>query len=149
LSVVVVSSATSDGAIRAVRKLNEAARGLAAEVIVVAPATAAGLNSTVEQYGAELVAAPVGCSRAEMCDLGMSRASGSIVAVRDDVDVGDALWLDAYRGLVGLEEQQATVEAETLVMDMQVPAVAQLADVAPATAETRRRVASIEMAAAV
>lgn len=63
-----------------------------------------------------------------MCDLGMSRANGTIVAVRDDVSVGDAGWLDAYRRVVPKVEMSPIAPIEAVVMDTMVAARATLAD---------------------
>jgi hypothetical protein len=82
----------------------------------------------VERHGAEFVEAPSGSSRAEMCDLGMSRACGTIVAVRDDVSVGDAGWLDAYRRIVPKVEISPIAPIETVVMETMVASRARLAD---------------------
>jgi hypothetical protein len=88
-----------------------------------------------------------------MCDLGMSRASGAIVAVRDDLAVGDARWLDTYRSVLPIREVSLTTStiAESMVMDTMVAGHGGLADTVqtPGSVETRVRAASIEMAAAV
>ena len=99
--------------------------------------------------GAEFVLAPAGSTRAEMCDLGMCRANGAIVAVRDDVTVGDGRWLDTYRSVLPRRET-ATFPAEVVVMDTLVAAGGTRADssAAFATNEKTARAATIEMAAA-
>ena len=88
-----------------------------------------------------------------MCDLGMSRASGAIVAVRDDIAVGDAGWLDTYRRVLPKRELPSMPPAvtESVVMDTMVAGHVGMADGAQAvtSGEPRVRVASIEMAAAV
>ena len=87
-----------------------------------------------------------------MCDLGMSRTSGTIVAVRDDSSVGDAEWLDAYRLVLPKREvSQPTVPVETVVLETMVAARANRAD-GPAALETTESGASgssIELAEAV
>ena len=148
LSVVVVATG-SISAQRATQALLSASRDLAAQVIVVAQNRDAKLAVTVERSGAEFVAAPPGCSRAEMCDLGMSRVSGTIVAVRDDISVGDAMWLDAYRRVIPKREVPAVAPFEAVVMDTLVASGAPLADsVAFEALETRGGESSIEIAAA-
>ena len=105
----------------------------------------------VQRNGAEFVEAPLGCSRAEMCDLGMSRANGTIVAVRDDVRVGDAGWLDAYRRVLPKVELSPIAPIESVVMDTMVASRAVLADEPAATdaLASRGKDISIEMAQAV
>lgn len=124
---------------------------MAAQFIVVARTHDPSFAMAVQRSGAEFVQAPLGCSRAEMCDLGMSRAVGTIVAVRDDVSVGDAAWLDAYRRVVAKVESNPIVPIETVVMDTMVASRATLAD-EPAAIEalaSRGKELSIEMAQAV
>src|SRR5689334_20387575 len=128
LSVVVVSTGSLANARRATQALNAASRDLCAQFIVVAQAHDPAFAKAVEREGAEFVAAPSGCSRAEMCDLGMSRVSGTIVAVRDDVSVGDAGWIDAYRGILPKREQKPVALFETVVLDSQIASRAPLAD---------------------
>jgi hypothetical protein len=124
-----------------------------AQFILVSQDEDPAFVSTVERTGAEFVVAPSGCTRAEMCDLGMSRASGSIVAVRDDVAVGDARWLDTYRAVLPRRDATAPLSPpiESVVMDTLVAGRAGMADRAPsfATLEAKARAATIEMAAAV
>ena len=85
-----------------------------------------------------------------MCDLGMSRACGTIVAVRDDVRVGDAGWLDAYRKVVPKVEVNPIAPVESVVMETMVASRAMLADDASALeALESSRGDSIEMAEAV
>jgi hypothetical protein len=153
LSVVVVSSGKSAVAQRAAKALRTASQDFAAQFIVVSQNADPGFASTVERTGVEVVVAPPGSTRAEMCDLGMSRASGAIVAVRDDVAVGDAHWLDTYRGVLPKRELPALPSAvtESVVMDTMVAGHVGMADGAQtvASGEPRARVASSEMAAAV
>jgi hypothetical protein len=122
LSVVVVSTGSTRTTERATQVLQSASRDLAAQFIVVARSHDPAFAVAVERHGAEFVEAPSGSSRAEMCDLGMSRACGTIVAVRDDVSVGDAGWLDAYRRIV------PKVEISPMVMETMVASRARLAD---------------------
>ena len=63
-----------------------------------------------------------------MCDLGMSRATGSIVAVRDDFAVGDARWLETYLGVLPRAEVTSLVPPESLIMDTLVAGSAIRAD---------------------
>ena len=117
LSVVVVCSGSATTSQKAAQALRRASHNVVAQFIVVSREEDPSLASTVERTGAEFVKAPVGSSRAQMCDLGMSRATGSIVAVRDDVAVGDARWLDTYLAVLPRAEVTLTVSAESLVMD--------------------------------
>lgn len=128
LSVVVVSTGSARTTERATQVLQSASRDLAAQFIVVAKSKDPALAVAVERHGAEFVQAPSGSSRAEMCDLGMSRVCGTIVAVRDDVSVGDAGWLDAYRRIVPKVETTPVAPIETVVMETMVASRARLAD---------------------
>ena len=61
----------------------------------------------------------------------MGRACGTIVAVRDDISVGDAGWLDAYRRIVPTVEVNPIAPIapiETVVMESMVASRARLAD---------------------
>jgi pantothenate kinase len=149
--VVVVSSGSSATAQFAVQSLKSAAHDLCAQVIVVSqdhnPSVAAGF----ERNGAEFVAAPRGCTRAEMCDLGMSRADGAIIAVRDDVSVGDAAWLDVFRKVLPRREEAPVAPFESVVMDSFIASRAVLADssVAHEGLDSARGDSAIGIAAAV
>ena len=151
LSVVVVSSGPSHLAQQATNTLQLASADFGAQLIVVSQDNDPAFATSVARSGAELVVAPAGCSRAEMCDLGMKRVHGSIVAVRDDVTVGDAKWLAAYRAV--LPRREAPVEAaprESVVMNTTMTRKVALAD-APASfsvLDSMPEAASIEMASA-
>lgn len=150
LSVVVVSRGSSHESQRAAQALKTASSDLSAQLILVSANSDPVLATNIEGSGAEFVAAPVGSTRAEMCDLGMRRAVGTIVAVRDDIAIGDASWLDAYRKVVP-RRVPAPAPMESVVMDTQVPERAPLADVwvAAAVLESSEGSGSIEMAAAI
>lgn len=150
LSVVVVSSGSALAAQRATQALKTASRDFPAQLIVVAQDDDPTFVLSVERTGAEFVVAPPGCSRAEMCDLGMLHASGTIVAVRDDVAIGDASWLDAYRALLPKAKPSAAAPMESVVMNSMVAGRVGLADTATSfnTPEAKASTASIEMAAA-
>ena len=150
LSVVVVSSGSPIVAQKAAQALKSASRGIVAQFIVVSQEEDPALASTVERAGAEFVRAPKGSSRALMCDLGMSQATGVIVAVRDDDAVGDAAWLNTYRAILPRTQVTPVTSSESLVLDSMVAVTAELADVAaPKASEARPAPASIEIAAAV
>ena len=144
-----MSSGSAVLAQRATQALAGAEVGFDAQLILVSQNDDPGLAAAVEHTGAEFVAAPAGSTRAEMCDLGMKRASGMIVAVRDDVAVGDAGWLSAYRAV--LVAREAHVPVEAVVMDTQVATRVALADSARSFAaiDAQARAATIDMAAAV
>lgn len=150
LSVVVVSQGSAQESQRAAQALKTASHDLSAQLILVSANNDPVLVRSIEGSGAEFVVAPAGSTRAEMCDLGMRRAVGTIVAVRDDVAIGDAAWIDAFRRVVP-RRGPAPAHVESVVMDTQVPARAPLADkwVAAAVLETSAGTASIEMAAAI
>jgi hypothetical protein len=151
LSVVVVSAGSAADVQKAATALRGASHEFQAQLIFVARAADPGFVDMVERQGGEFIQAPKGSSRAEMCDLGMSRAHGSIVAVRDDVAVGDARWLDAYRGVVPQHEPVRPATTESIVMDSLVARRVQLADVTtprPAS-DSHSRNAESEMATAV
>jgi len=153
LSVVVVSSGSAVLAQRATQALRSASSDFEAQFILVSQDQDPALVSCVERTGAEFVSAPPGCTRAEMCDLGMNRAFGSIVAVRDDISVGDAHWLDTYRSVLPPRTAASKVSAsnESVVMDTMVARRVGMADLPGsfASLETRVAAAAIEMAAAV
>ena len=149
LSVVVVSTGSAT-AQRATLALKAASRDLPAQFIVVAQDHDPGFASAVERNGAEFIAAPKGCSRAEMCDLGMSRVLGTIVAVRDDVSVGNAAWLDVYRRVLPKNEVPAATPFESVVLDTLVASRATLADAPVSTEASESSISDhVEMAQAV
>lgn len=128
LSVVVLSTGTSTDTDRATQTLGSASRDMGAQLIVVSPNAGLALVRTAESNGAEFVVAPPGCSRAEMCDLGMRHAVGSIVVMREDAMVSDARWLDAYRAVLGQGTKPARSVAESVVMDTMMTDRTELAD---------------------
>ena len=139
---------------RAAQALKSAFHDLAAQLIVVSQNDDPSLPSTLERSGAEFISAPLGSTRAEMCDLGMGCATGSIVAVRDDSAIGDARWLETYRALLTRYRDTTPQSApiESVVMDTVVARRVVLADKAAASSSpmgTDARVAAIEIAAAV
>jgi hypothetical protein len=146
---VIVSSGSVTESKRAAQVLKTASHDLSAQFIVVSQNGDPGLASTVEMFGAEFVLAPMGSTRAEMCDLGMCHANGAIVAVRDDVTVGDGRWLETYRAVLPRRET-VTLPAESVVLDTLVAVAGVRADSpAPfATTENTVRAATIGMAAA-
>jgi hypothetical protein len=148
LSVVVVSTGSARTTERATQVLQTASRDIDAQFIVVARSHDSHFAAAVQRNGAEFVVAPSGCSRAEMCDLGMGRAYGNIVAVRDDISVGDAQWLDAYRGVLPKREVSPM---ETVVMETMVASRVIRADAAPEAKAVESGVSgpSIELAEAV
>ena len=113
---------------RATQTLGLASRDLGAQLIVVSHDAGPALARTVEKSGAQFVAAPPGSSRAEMCDLGMRHAVGSIVVVRDDAAVNDAKWLDAYRAVLGRRKMLTPAAVESVVLDTMVTGRTALAD---------------------
>jgi hypothetical protein len=149
LSVVVVSFGPALLGQRATQALAGAPVDFDAQLILVSQDDDPALAAAVEHAGGEFVAAPPGSTRAEMCDLGMKRANGMIVAVRDDVAVGDAEWLNAYRAVLSVREPYVPVEA--VVLDTQVAGRVALADSARSFAaiDPKARAATIDMAAAV
>jgi hypothetical protein len=128
LSVVVVAMGTATDTTQATQTLGLASRDLGAQLIVVSHDDGPALARTVERSGAEFVAAPPGSSRAEMCDLGMRHAIGSIVVVRDDAAVSDAKWLDAYRAVLARRKAPTPSPVESVVMDTMVTGRIAVAD---------------------
>lgn len=153
LSVVVVSSGSASVAQRATLALRSASRDFEAQFILVSQNADPGLAASVERFGAEFVSAPPGSTRAEMCDLGMHRASGCIIAVRDDISVGDAGWMDSYRSVLPPRPAATAVSAskESVIMDTMVARRLAKADGAVSFTglETRIAAAASEMASAV
>jgi hypothetical protein len=119
LSVVVVSAGSAHVAHDATQALTSATREVPAQVILVSKNNDPTLAKSVERNGGEFVVAPSGSSRAEMCDLGMSKVVGSIVAVRDDYAIGDAAWLETYRSVLSRGRSSVPVvpPKESVVMD--------------------------------
>lgn len=152
LSVVVVSVGTPTDTRRATQTLGLPSRDLGAQLIVVSHDSGPALARTVEKIGAEFVAAPPGSSRAEMCDLGMRHAHGSIVVVRDDAAINNADWLDAYRGVLGRRRAPAPLAVESVVMDTMVTGRNGLADGGSAYSSLESRgggnLSSVELAPA-
>lgn len=129
LSVVVLASPgipSTDVA----RRLRSATSELDAQLIMVSQHAEPGWQSTLADHG-ELVRAPSGSTRAEMCDLGMALASGTIVAVKDASDVGDGRWIDAFRAILPRQVHEAEL-TDVAVMDTMAGARSVLADAAPA-----------------
>lgn len=153
LSVVMTSSRRGGTTLQAARVLAERCPTMQAQLIVVASGGVEPATSTLlESVGATIVVAPASCTRAEMCDLGMKRASGSIVAVRDDADVGDGQWLDAYaRILPCVESPVVAREPERTVLETQLVRGSQLVDapVASHQVAAESRAAAMGIAAAV
>jgi hypothetical protein len=145
---VIVSSGSATEPQRAAQVLRTASRDFSAQFIVVSQNGDPGLASTVEMAGAEFVLAPTGSTRAEMCDLGMCRANGAIVAVRDDVSVGDGRWIETYQSVLTRRET-VTLPSESLVMDSMVATAAIRADGVTPFAAEKAHTATIEMAAAI
>jgi hypothetical protein len=131
LSVVVLASGSAATAQSAAQAITAACEDLSAQFILVSQEDDPALATRIEGAGAEFVTAPRGSTRAEMCDLGMRRASGTIVALRDDVAIGDATWLDAYRSVIPRRPVATSLPSESLVMNTQVATRAALADVRP------------------
>ncbi|HEX6314200.1 MAG TPA: hypothetical protein VFZ73_05045, partial [Gemmatimonadaceae bacterium] len=119
---------------RAAQAVTSACEDLKAQFILVSKEDDPALARSIESTGVEFVTAPRGSSRAEMCDCGMRRASGSIVAVRDDVAIGDATWIDAYRSLIPRRPAVTTSAVESVVMDTQVATRSAPADALPGAA---------------
>lgn len=140
LSIVMVAAGSNDARVRACRALLDSSAPFDAQVIVVARGEPdSALLALANRGGAEVVRAPDGSTRAEMCDLGMKQVTGSIVAVRDDVDVGDASWLAAFSRIVPMQSPAPRVErelavavgAERVLMDSMAPGRAHRGDAAP------------------
>jgi hypothetical protein len=130
LSVVVVSAGTASDTSRAAKTLGDVSREMGAQLLFVSQDSDPSLARLVTGAGAEWVTAPAGSSRAEMCDLGMNRARGSIVVVRDDAAVSDARWLDCYRSILPRRDLPRVSDEESVVMDTMMAARAGLADAA-------------------
>lgn len=154
LSVVLVMSGSTAEAQRATTAVRRAATGCSAQLILVSRCQDATFATSVERSGAEFVVAPPGSTRAQMCDLGVSRARGTILAVRDDVTVGNASWIDAYRTVLSSQRVKTPrTHVEAVVMDTSVPATRRdgRADARPAysTREGRATSPSMQTGAAI
>ena len=139
LSVVIVSSGSAIESQRAAQALQKRLSAISLRNSSSFRRTAIqGLRHRLKLTGAEFVLAPAGCTRAEMCDLGMSQASGAIVAVRDDVVVGDGRWLDTYRAVLPRRES-VTMPVESVVMDTMVAGAVARATARPRSRRSRKR----------
>jgi len=89
------------------------AAGVAQVVFVHRGEPDAATLASIRRHGIVTVAAASGCSRAEMCDQAMPHVSGTIVTVRDAIDVGTASWLSAFETLIPAlaDRPQVTVPA--------------------------------------
>ena len=151
LSVVIVSSGPAVVTELAAQALNAASRDFTTQLIVVSQNANPRFASTLEATGAEFIAAPPGSTRAQMCDLGMSCATGSIVAVRDDVAVGDARWIDTYRAVLSTPaETVRSHRADVVVMDTLLTRRVAIGDTPPSSSASalKEHAAANEMAAA-
>lgn len=157
LSIVVVSAGSPDVGLRATRVLANAVASGAAQVVFVHQGdTDPNALAAVRRRGIVTVAAAPGCTRAEMCDLGVQHVTGTIVTVRDAIDVGNAMWLSAFETLIPsladrhLVGEQAIAVGERVVMDTMLPVFA-AADERPEPRRQRTElavpVAQAEMAA--
>lgn len=151
LSVVVLSNGSPAATLRAADAVTQRCANMKAQVIVVSHGEPDHTLSTLlRRHGADLVTAPATSTRAEMCDLAMQRAVGAIVTMRESALVGDAAWLEVFRGVVPEREFLVQSPRETVVLDSMVAGFPRQADdarVTPMADVTTPAVAPLEMAA--
>jgi hypothetical protein len=100
LSVVVLATSDVSAVTRAVSALAPRCRDLDAELLVVSSGSEPLGSVLLPVDGVRFFAVPATASLAEMRELGMLEAIGDIVAIREDVAVGDGAWIDAFRRLL-------------------------------------------------
>jgi hypothetical protein len=95
---VIVSTGTFEDLGRALALTAEALRDSDAEVVAVRADALADqvLPVGFDLRGAVFVRAPMGAERAILSDLAMKTVCGDIVAIREDVNVREASWVEQY-----------------------------------------------------
>ena len=98
LSVVLISLGSRAELERAVRVIADSVRQCAAQLVVVRRTPEPTLEFVLSDFGrVDLIRAADGCSRAELCELGMSAAYGDVVFLREDTALRDTKWLEAFQ----------------------------------------------------
>ena len=98
LSVVIISTGDANALARALTRLTPRCRELDAELLIIrASDEAMPTTGTQSLTRVRFIAAPVDAAPSELRVLGMREASGDIVTIHDDHDLGDIRWLSAFR----------------------------------------------------
>ena len=106
VSIVLTAAEGPDQLARCLEYVRPHRERLDAELVVVTrddPETLADLA-----WDARLIAAPADAGIGDMRELGMRHASGDVVVVRADIDVGDASWLLELYAITGVALPPAT-----------------------------------------
>ena len=138
LSVVLLSTGSLQELETAVSVLANRLYRFGAQLVVVrADGDLSELEALVEYPFVTFVSAPAGASRPQLCDLGMTRASGDIVALRETRSVRDGSWLDSFSTAVTAGE----TSSDRLVADWAKVGYAETsrADAAPAPTRPSER----------
>lgn len=118
LSVVLLSTGSLPELEAAVASLSSRLHRFDAQLVVVRPgAESAELEGLLEYPRATFVTAPAGASRSQLCDLGMTRASGDIVALREARNVRDGEWLDSFSSTVPVADRVSDQISERVVVN--------------------------------
>lgn len=101
LSVVLLSLGNRNDLERAVSVLTPSLQRFGAQLVVAREDDEVPMTAlSRENLAVSFVRAPKGSNRAQLCDLGMSVATGDIVALRDDVAVSDSEWMECFSSSV-------------------------------------------------
>jgi hypothetical protein len=106
VSIVLTSAEGAEELARCLEYVRPHRERLGAELVIVTRDDPASLRDLVRDV--RLIAAPADAGIGDMRELGMRHASGDVVAVRADVDVGDASWLLELYAITGVALPPAT-----------------------------------------
>ena len=110
LSVVVLSQGSRSDLARAVDVMAPSILRFGAQLVVARAEDGMSSAALLQDHPkAAIVRAPVGASRAQLCDVAMAAATGDIVALRDDHAVRDGKWLDSFSGSVRTRDSRAEI----------------------------------------
>jgi len=102
LSVVLLSTGDPHVLQGSISALAPRCKALGAELIIVGADAEIACDARLHQFSdLRFVRAPESSTLARMRDVGMAQASGDIVALREDVAVGDGSWLEVFAYCVG------------------------------------------------
>lgn len=106
VSIVLTSAEGPEELARSLDCVRPHRERLGAELVVVTRDDPGPLREVVRE--ARLVTAPADAGIGDMRELGMRSATGDVVAVRADVDVGDGSWLLEFYPMTGATLPSAT-----------------------------------------
>jgi hypothetical protein len=137
LTVVLLSTGSLQELESSVSAITSRLSRFGAQLVIVRAGDSADLEAVVEYPFTAFVTAPEGTTRAQLCDLGMSRANGDIIALRDAANVRDGSWLDSFSAAVDVADRPS----ERLVADwarLGSFGEAPLADIGPGSRSSER-----------